>query len=80
MARVQAEFDVFESEVDTLVPVGDELVFVSMNVRRRTQDGREYHGKLGSMFRVEDGLVTRGSDLGEAGLQRYWASLGLEPC
>lgn len=45
MARMQAEFDVFDTEVETLVLVGDELVFVSTTVHRRTRDGREYSGE-----------------------------------
>jgi hypothetical protein len=77
MAKCAQTFEVFAAEILSATAVDDELVLASVAVHRRTKAGLEYHGTIVMTFRVEDGIVTRGTDMISSAGEAYWSSLGL---
>ena len=77
MGRCAAEFEVFDSKWVSVTAIDDELVHSVVAVHRRTRDGEDYQGTILMSFRVEDGIVTRGSDMISSSGEAYWSSLGL---
>ena len=78
MGKVATHFEVYETEPLSMEPIGTELLVVVLNAHRRTHDGREYRGTFAMIFRVENGLLTRGSDMIESSGEAYWSSLGFK--
>jgi hypothetical protein len=78
MGKVATAFEVYETNVASIEPVGTELLLTVFDAYRRTHDGREYRGTFAGVFRVQDGILTRGSDMIESSGEAYWSSLGFE--
>lgn len=78
MGKVATHFDVYQTEFVSMEAVGTELVQVIFDAYRRTHDGREYRGMFAGVFRIENGLLTRGSDMIDSSGEAYWSSLGFK--